>query len=168
MPIDERETSWNASIIADFRAHAGAITSGPLAGSNLLLMTSVGARSGQPHVAPLGFTRDGERYVVVGSNSGRPQNPEWLRNIQSDPLVTVDVGTASFRAMASITTGSERRRLLDAHIVAIPIFARYEVDGRARAAGRDPGTGPVGGSAQVRRPDPTPDPGGTRAAAAAG
>jgi deazaflavin-dependent oxidoreductase (nitroreductase family) len=126
VPIDDRETSWNASIIGDFRAHGGAITSGPLAGSNLLLMTSTGARSGQPHVAPLGYTRDGDRYVVVGSNSGRPQNPEWLWNIQANPSVTVDVGTASFGAIATITTGAERRRLLDAHIAAIPIFSRYE------------------------------------------
>ncbi len=126
MPIDSRETSWNASIIADFHAHDGAITSGPLAGSNLLLMTSTGARSGKPHVAPLGYTRDGGRYVVVGSNSGRSQNPEWLRNIQANPSVSVELGPATFRATATIATGAERRRLLDAHIAAIPIFSRYE------------------------------------------
>lgn len=132
MPIDARETAWNASTIADFHAHGGAITSGPLAGSNLLLLTSTGVRSGQPHVAPLGYTMDGDRYVVVGSNSGRPQNPAWLRNVEAKPQVTVEVGTASFRATATITLGAERRRLLDAHIAAIPIFGKYEA-----MAGRD-------------------------------
>jgi deazaflavin-dependent oxidoreductase (nitroreductase family) len=126
MPIDDRETSWNASTIADFRAHDGAITIGPLAGSNILLMTSTGARTGQPHVAPLGYTRDGERYVVVGSNSGRPANPEWLRNIEAQPSVTVEVGTERFQAIATVAAGEGRRRLLDAHIAAIPIFGRYE------------------------------------------
>lgn len=126
MPIDARETSWNSSIIADFHAHGGAITSGPLAGSNLLLMISKGVRSGRPHVAPLGYTRDGDRYVVVGSNSGRDWDPAWLRNIQADPAVSVEVGSETFRALATATTGAERRRLLDAHIAAIPIFARYE------------------------------------------
>jgi deazaflavin-dependent oxidoreductase (nitroreductase family) len=126
VPIDDRETAWNESTIADFRSHDGAITSGPLQGANILLLTSTGARSGQPHVAPLGYTRDGERYVVVGSNSGRSQHPAWLRNIQADPAVTVEVGPDRFPAVAMVTSGEERRRLLDAHIAAIPIFARYE------------------------------------------
>ena len=126
MPIDARETTWNANTIADFRAHDGAITSGPLAGSNLLLMTTTGAKSGQPHVAPLGYTRDGDRFVVVGSNSGRTSNPEWLRNIQVDPRVIVEVGRETFPATAVVATEAERQRLLTAHIAAIPIFARYE------------------------------------------
>lgn len=132
MPIDAREAAWNATMIADFRAHGGAITSGPLAGSNLLLLTSTGAKTRKPQVAPLGYTMDGDRYVVVGSNSGRPQNPEWLRNIQANRLVTVEVGGEQIQAAATVTTGAERRRLLDAHIAAIPIFADYEAK-----AGRD-------------------------------
>lgn len=126
MPIDAREIAWNASTIADFRAHQGAITSGPLAGSNLLLMTTAGAVSGEPRVAALGYTRDEDRYVVVGSNSGRSQHPDWLRNIEAKPQVTVEVGDETFEALATVTTGPERRRLLDAHIAAIPIFGRYE------------------------------------------
>ena len=126
MPIDERELGWNAGTIADFRAHEGQITTGPLAGSNLLLLTSIGVKSGEPRTAPLGYTRDGARYVVVGSNSGRDNHAEWLTNISADPLVTVEVGTVTFQARAQVTEGAERRRLLDAHIAAIPIFGRYE------------------------------------------
>jgi deazaflavin-dependent oxidoreductase (nitroreductase family) len=126
MPIDAGEIAWNQSTIADFREHSGEITAGPLAGSRLLLLTTTGARSGQRHMAPLGYTKDGDQFVVVGSNSGRPQNPEWLSNVKADPTVTVEVGDATFRAMATVAQGQERRRLLDAHIAAIPIFGRYE------------------------------------------
>lgn len=126
MPIPDTEHEWNAGTIADFRAHGGRITAGPLAGSNLLLMTSTGVRSGQPRTAPLGYTRDGDRYVVVGSNSGRDEQAEWVANITADPIVTVEVGTETFQARTEVTHGDERRRLLDAHIQAIPIFARYE------------------------------------------
>ena len=126
MPLDPQESAWNDSTISDFRAHRGQITVGPLAGSRLLLMTTTGVRSGQPHVAPLGYTTDGDRYVVVGSNSGQPRNPEWLRNIAADPMVTLEVGETTFRGRATVESGHERRRLLDAHIAAIPIFARYE------------------------------------------
>ena len=126
MPIPDSELTWNAGTIADFRAHEGRITAGPLAGSNLLLMTSTGLRSGEPRTAPLGYTRDGERYVVVGSNSGRDEHAEWVANIAADPIVAVEVGTETFKARTKVTQGAERRRLLDAHIAAIPIFARYE------------------------------------------
>ncbi len=124
MPNDD--AGWNATIIADFHAHEGQITEGRLAGSSLLLLTTTGARSGQPTVAPVGYTRDGDRYVIVGSNSGRDRHPAWLANIRTNPVVTVEVGTETFQARATVTSGDQRRRLLDAHIAAIPIFARYE------------------------------------------
>ena len=92
------ETSWNDRIIADFHEHAGQITQGRLAGANLLLMTSIGASSGEPRTAPLGYTRDGDRFVVVGSNSGLPQQPGWLANIRANPVVSVEVGVETFQA----------------------------------------------------------------------
>ena len=126
MPVEPRELTWNESMIADFRAHEGQITVGPMAGHQILLLTSIGAKSAEPKTAPLGYTRDGARYVVVGSNSGRDEGPLWERNVRENPRVTVEVGTETFPATATIETGAERRRLLDAHITAIPIFARYE------------------------------------------
>jgi deazaflavin-dependent oxidoreductase (nitroreductase family) len=120
------ETSWNDQIVADFHEHAGQITQGRLAGANLLLMTSIGARSGEPRTTPLGYTRDGDRYVVVGSNSGLPQQPAWLANIRANPVVTVEVGVETFPARATITTGAERQRLWTSHVAAIPHFATYE------------------------------------------
>ena len=120
------EVAWNDRIIADFHAHKGRITEGRLAGANLLLMTSIGATSGEPRTAPLGYSRDGDRYVVVGSNSGLPQQPGWLANIRANPVVTVEVGEETFQARATITSGAERERLWAAHVAAIPHFATYE------------------------------------------
>ena len=120
------DASFNDLTIADFRAHGGQITTGRLAGSNLLLLTSNGARSGLTQTTPLGYTRDGAHYVVVGSNSGGPNQPGWLFNIGADPEVTVEVGTESFAARARVAIGAERQRLWDAHVAAIPHFATYE------------------------------------------
>ena len=125
MPIEPAELTWNAATIKDFRDHGGRITEGPLTGSSLLLLTTTGARSGRPHTSPVGYSRDGERYVVVGSNSGAPSNAAWLYNLKANPVVTVEMGVETFRAQATVTEGPERRRLLDSHIAAIPIFARY-------------------------------------------
>ena len=126
MPEDPNEVSWNDRIIADIREHGGRATTPPFQNSNLLILTSTGATSGRPRSTPLGYTRDGDRYVVVGSNSGGPVNPVWLSNIRTAPEVTVEAAGETFRARATITTGAERRRLLDAHQTAIPIFKRYE------------------------------------------
>ncbi len=126
MPIPPSEVDWNETHLADFRAHGGQITQGPLKGANVLLMTSTGARSGEPRVTPLGFTRDGDRWVVVGSNSGYAHDPAWVANLRADPQVIVEVGTEAFPALARITSGEERERLWTAHKTALPVFARYE------------------------------------------
>jgi deazaflavin-dependent oxidoreductase (nitroreductase family) len=120
------EAAWNDRIMADFHEHAGQITQGQLAGANLLLMTSIGVRSGESRTTPLGYTRDGDRYVVVGSNSGLPDQPAWLANIRANPVVNVEVGVETFEARATITAGGERQRLWAAHVAAIPHFATYE------------------------------------------
>ena len=84
------------------------------------LARGIGAKSGEPHVSPLGFTRDGDRWVVVGSNSGYAHDPAWVANIRADPHVGIEVGTEAFAALARITSGDERQRLWDAHKAAKP------------------------------------------------
>jgi len=126
MAKSPEETAWNDAVVADFRAHDGRITQGPLAGAVMLIMTSTGAKTGLPRTVPLGYHRDGERYVLVGSNNGRDEQPEWLANLRKNPIVTLEVGTETFQARATVTGGSERRRLLDARIAAVPIFGDYE------------------------------------------
>ena len=119
------EIAWDEAIVADFHEHAGQITRGRLVGANLLLMTSMGAKSGEPRISPLGYTRDGDRYVVVGSNSGLPHQPAWLANIRANPVVSLEVGIETFKARATITAGSERQRLWAAHVTELPHFAKY-------------------------------------------
>ena len=116
----------NESILADFRAHAGQITEGRLKGASLLLLTTTGAKTGKPRPAFLGYHLDGGRYIVVGSNFGREDHPAWLENVRKNPIVTVEVGTETFQARATITKGAERRRLLDDRIAAVPQFGVYE------------------------------------------
>ena len=126
MPVDAETISWNDALIADFRAHEGRITRGPMGGASLLLLTTIGAKSGLPRTAPVAYTRDGERYVIVGSHSGGPTHPAWLVNVLADPEVIVEVGTATFRARAVVTSGDARERLVEAHAAVMPGFAEYQ------------------------------------------
>ena len=118
--------AWTSALIADFRAHDGQLTIGPMAGRNLLLLGTTGAKSGQARVAQVAYSRDGENYVVAASNQGRPTDPAWLANLRANPEVTVEVGPETFRARATIASGAEHRRLWASHVAAMPAFADYE------------------------------------------
>src|SRR5579859_7515360 len=122
-------TDWhafNAGVVEDFRAHQGAITAGRFAGRTLLLLTTIGARSGEQRVAPLAFTRHGEDYVVIASKGGSPTSPDWYFNLVANPNVIVEVGTERFAATARVTSGAERELLYAAQAKLMPGFAEYQ------------------------------------------
>ncbi|HEY0442894.1 MAG TPA: nitroreductase/quinone reductase family protein [Candidatus Limnocylindrales bacterium] len=117
--------AFNTAIIADMRANGGKVTSGPLAGSPLLILTTTGARSGEPRMSVLTYTRDGDAYVVAGSKGGSPTDPHWFNNLKINPDVKVEVEGRSFDAQASISTGKDHDVLWDRHVAALPNFAEY-------------------------------------------
>ena len=100
-------------------------------GDHVLLMTARGARSGDAITTPLVYGRDGDRYVVVASKGGAPDNPKWLGNIKADPIVDIEVaenqGTATFQARARVVEGrAERDRLFSAMQKIWPAYADYQ------------------------------------------
>jgi deazaflavin-dependent oxidoreductase (nitroreductase family) len=118
---------FNAALIEDFRAHNGKVTSGRFAGRELLLLITTGAKSGQLRTAPLAFTRDGERYVIIASKAGSPTNPDWYHNVVHNPDVTLELGGESFAARATIAQGEERDRLYANQAQQMPTFAAYQL-----------------------------------------
>ena len=92
---------FNRQLIEEFRANGGKV-SGMFAGAPLLLLTTTGARSGQPRVAPLAYTTDNGRVVVIASKGGAPTHPDWFHNLRANPEVTVELGTETFPARATI------------------------------------------------------------------
>jgi deazaflavin-dependent oxidoreductase (nitroreductase family) len=118
-------SDFNTQLIEEFRANGGKVN-GMFANAPLLLLTSTGAKSGQPRTAPLAYTRDGDAYVIIASKGGAPTNPDWYHNVKANPTVTVEVGTASFEARAEEVTGAERDRLYAKMVELLPGFAEYE------------------------------------------
>ena len=100
----------NQQVEEEFRANGGTV-GGRYAGWQLLLLTTTGAKSGQPRTVPLGYTLDGERIVLIAARGGGRHNPDWYHNLCAQPLVTVELGTERFQAWARVTTGEERERL---------------------------------------------------------
>jgi deazaflavin-dependent oxidoreductase (nitroreductase family) len=119
-------STFEDELIADMRAHGGAVTAGPLRGHPLLIMTSHGARSGEPRRAILTYSRDGDDYVVAGTAGGSSSDPAWVRNAAAHPDVTIEIANRTFEAKAkSVVEGPERDRLWEQHVAALPHFAAY-------------------------------------------
>lgn len=124
--MSERPPGFDQDIIDQFRANAGQILTGPFAGRRLMLLTTSGAKTGRLLTKPLGFTRDGERYVVIASKGGAPTNPAWYHNLVANPRVTVEIGGERFEAQASVAEGTERERLYAQQAAQIPVFGEYQ------------------------------------------
>jgi deazaflavin-dependent oxidoreductase (nitroreductase family) len=108
-------------MIAEFHANGGQVP-----GRQLLLLHNTGAKSGQPRVNPLAYTRDGDRLVVIASKGGAPTHPDWYHNLLAHPQVTVELGAESFAATASVAAEPERTRLFNQMAAAMPGFADYQ------------------------------------------
>ena len=120
--------NWNQAIIDEFHAKNGKGVGG--FGDRLMLLTTKGARSGEERTSPVMYHRDGERYIVVASKAGAPDNPGWYHNLRADPLARVEVGTESgtetFEVRAGEAEGEERERLWADRVAVAPGFQDYQ------------------------------------------
>ena len=91
-----------------------------------LLLTTIGRKSGRRRTVFLGYLVDGDRYVVVGSNSGLPTDAAWVMNVRAQPRVTIQVRERVLEATGSIAGPEDRARLWAELMRVAPGFARYE------------------------------------------
>jgi deazaflavin-dependent oxidoreductase (nitroreductase family) len=123
--------AFEEQVISDMREHGGVISSGPMAGTRLLVLTTIGARTGARRRALLFFSNDGADYVIAGTASGSTRDPAWLHNLRANPAASVEVDGRQFEAAATVTEGAERDRLWQQHLAAQPQLAAH-----AEQAGR--------------------------------
>jgi proline iminopeptidase len=100
-------------------------------GPNLLLLTTKGEKTGEEVTTPTVRREEGDHYVIVASKGGYPKDPQWYRNLQKNPEVTIEVptepGTEVLKARAkAIPEGPERDRLYDFMAEVWPQFYDYE------------------------------------------
>lgn len=120
-------SDWNAQIIEEFRANQG-VMSGPFEGQPLLILHTTGRKTGKDVVTPLVYLPDGDRMIVFASAAGSHTHPQWFRNLEANPSVTVELGTETFPATATVITGEERDALYARQVEAMPQFAEYQKD----------------------------------------
>ena len=118
---------WNRQTIEAFRANKGKV-GGIWEGSPLLLLTTTGAKSGQQRTNPMMYLADSNRLLVFASKRGAPTHPDWYHNLVAHPEVTVEVGTETYEATATILNGEERDRLYARQVELYPQFGEYQAN----------------------------------------
>jgi deazaflavin-dependent oxidoreductase (nitroreductase family) len=93
-----------------YRATNGRV-GGRIAGGPILLLTTIGRKSGKEHTVPLLYVKDGGDMVVVGSNGGTATPPAWWLNLTAQPEATVEVGARKVRVRAEEAGPEEKARL---------------------------------------------------------
>jgi deazaflavin-dependent oxidoreductase (nitroreductase family) len=94
-----------------------------------LLLTTTGARSGQPRTAILGYYPDTtDRVLVVGSAGGSPKHPGWYHNLLANPACTVETGLFTYPAEALVLRNAERDETFARLAEADPGWAKYQAN----------------------------------------
>lgn len=116
---------FNASVIEEFRANGGKVGGTFEGRTNLVLITTTGAKSGRETTTPLVFVPDGDRIVLIASNGGADKHPAWYHNLRTNQRLTVEVGSETYTGKAEFVTGPESTELYDRMVELIPAFAEY-------------------------------------------
>jgi deazaflavin-dependent oxidoreductase (nitroreductase family) len=117
--VADGAADMNQPIVAGFRENGG--PTGVLEGAPILLLTTTGSRSGRSRTAPVLYTEDGERFVVVASRAGAPVDPAWYQNLVANPRAIVELGAETFAALCTLfAEGPEHARLYEAHMAGLP------------------------------------------------
>ncbi len=123
-------SDWNAKVISEFRANGGKVAQ--FGDRPLVILHTIGARTGQIREIPLVALPDGDRFVVFASKAGAPTNPDWYHNLKANPEITVEHGSGSRAMRATELDDPERQRYFDQQVSLLPFFGDYEQKARPR------------------------------------
>ena len=130
--MDKTELEHHNRRVTDEFRRGGGVVGGMYEGMSLLLLHTVGARTGQRRVNPLVCQKlDGGSYAVFAANGGAPVAPDWYHNLLDSPQVEIEVGTVEIPVTARVVTGEERAAIWDRQTELLPHFAEL-----AATAGR--------------------------------
>ena len=131
MPIegDYQPSTWDwvSDQVEEYEASGGTRANTLMdTGMPIIVMTTVGAKSGKVRKVPLMRVEHEGEYCIVASKGGAPEHPAWYHNLVADPHVMVQDGPAPFDAEVRIVTGDERAAWWDRSVAAYPPYAEYQ------------------------------------------
>jgi len=145
----KRMARWH---VAMYRLTRG-LLGGRMDGLDMLLLTTIGRKTGKKRTVPLPYFRDGTRYVLIASFGGNRRNPAWLENIAASSEVRIQIGASRAAARAMVAEDVERDRIWHDITALYPRFLAYQ----AKTSRRIPvvvikGSGPLFSESRNRSP----------------
>ena len=95
-------------------------------GIPVLLLTSIGRKSGEPRIVPLLYIEDGPNIIVVGSQGGLPTDPLWVKNLDATPDCEVQIKRRKTKMRARTANPEERAELWPKLVAHYADYASYE------------------------------------------
>ena len=125
-PDVEATKAFNAKVTEEFRSNDGKV--GAFEGNELLLLTTTGAKSGQPRLSPLSCRRIDGKLLVIAGYGGADVNPAWVYNLRANPRAHVELANESFDVDARELVGSDREDIVPKLIAIAPHFADFQAN----------------------------------------
>jgi deazaflavin-dependent oxidoreductase (nitroreductase family) len=124
--------SLNNYVIEEFRANCGRLPRqfAQFATWDLLLLSTIGARSGETRVVPLSYFTIDNKVIVIGSNTGADSDPSWVLNLRANPKAHVEIGTQAYAVHAHEVPPAERGHVFGKVIGLAPRFGEYQAKTR--------------------------------------
>ena len=122
---ERRDADANAAVIAEFRASGGEVAAPYPHPPPMLLLHTIGARSGREHVVPMRCLPEGEACYVFASAHGSARHPDWYYNLVAHPEIMVEKGGETLAVRATELHGAERDAVFARQAARFPIFAEY-------------------------------------------
>jgi deazaflavin-dependent oxidoreductase (nitroreductase family) len=124
-PDPQAVKAMNAKVADEFRASDGKV-GGSFDGNELLLLTTTGAKSGEPRLSPLSCKRIDGKLLIVAGYGGADVNPSWVYNLRANPRAHVELGAESFDVTARELSPAERADVVPKLTSAVSAFAEYQ------------------------------------------
>ena len=123
-------SDWNTAVIAEFRANGGKVEQ--FGDAPLVILNTIGAKSGQVREIPLVMLLDGDRKFVFASAAGSPKHPDWYHNLIANPQIEVEIGTDKTTARLEPLADPARGDRLDQMAGIMPQFGEYVTNAAPR------------------------------------
>jgi deazaflavin-dependent oxidoreductase (nitroreductase family) len=104
----------------------GGVVGRRLVRNDMLLLTTRRRTSGRSHTVPLLFLHDGDTLVVIASYGGRPDHPDWYRNLCREPRAVVQIGRTKQAVRARAAADAERVLWWPRIVAAYPGYRSYQ------------------------------------------
>ncbi|MDT5106764.1 MAG: hypothetical protein QOI25_4277 [Mycobacterium sp.] len=122
-PDENTLKAFNHDIVTKIRANGGEVAE---FGGDLLLLTTTGAKSGEPRLSPLAYLTIDGKTIIFGSYAGAPKHPAWVHNLRANAQAHIEVGADSYEARAREIPPVERDEILPKILAVAPVFADYQ------------------------------------------